>query len=715
MSRHQYFHNDTPFGPTGFIPAYSLPYQMNQQPQASASALHHLAPELFQSSPASHTGTSQSQSSSDGPASQGNWGSSWANEQDWATASRSLMAQPGPSEIAPQHLRLVASESNSRGNSRGYADTDLASGNVNESVPQFHLSMPLGGPNLGGLPCGESSTAQYGNRPPNATSSISQLASTLSPLQSEAIKEPPTSTVEVGNKYQQLLASKLLDAPVSLPSQMTAPATFGQFSPPGTFCTGLAIMRAILTDSVPGLSDSNRYEHLVDMKMKSSTMEAARSDSRDMSREMAQFRKSLLEDGCGMMDSGSVPTMARTNTISEKSQHPSYSGGVLPLASSRSETSMLQPLPDVAPRLLDYGNAQPWSFQPIASLDLETHLADYLPQPLHDSQTHATAEILQSYHKAFGFPGGHVESTGPSLAGSRTGEWPMIATSASQTQTVDQSSSSSRSDSFPFSTPKFSVPRSQTKPLHTPEAILPTARPDALASTPGSPNPPLLVIRVHEKKILPPSASDLQDANVTPVIRIIPSRMGPARPSSARKLVQPAYESNMFTEAQVVKKRGRPRKDEVSLQPSFDALAKRKGEEEDGESEEEDSESGDEKGCGKDGKKRKRTRRQTSIACNFCRSKKLKCNGVRPICSVCARRNEGDCVFETALRRRGLAKSRKPSRLRITPLSIDTPLPDFVSGTELSSGVSSARYDFPTPTPAVKGLREGEQDFRRAK
>ncbi|TYJ53177.1 hypothetical protein B9479_006205 [Cryptococcus floricola] len=698
MSGHQHFHNDTPFGPTGFIPAYSLPYQMNQQHQASASALHHLAPELFQSSPASHTSTSQSQSSSDGPASQGNWASSWANGQDWATASRSLMTQQGPSEIAPQHLRLA--EKAYDNNPRGYAGTFLASGDVNESVAQFHLSMPLGGPSFGDLPCGESSTVQYEHRPPNATSSTSQLASTSSPLQSawlgastmqsEASKEPPTSTVEFGNKYQQLLASKLLDAPISLPLQMTAPATSGQFSP-------------------PGLSDSNRYEQLVDLKMKSSTMEAARSDIRDMSREMAQFRKSLLEDGCGMMDSGSVPTMARTNTISEQSQQRSYSGGVLPLASSRSETSMPQPLPDVASRLLDYVNAPPWSFQPIASLDSETHLADYLAQPLHDSQ----------YHEAFGFPGGHAESTGLSLAGSSIGEWPMTATSASQTQTVDQSSSSSsRSDSFPFSTPKFSAPRSQKKPLHTPKAILPTARPDALASTstPGSPDPPLLIIRVHEKKIHPPSASDLQEANVTPVIRIIPSNTGPAKSSSsARKLVQAARESNMFTEAQVVKKRGRPRKDEVSLQPSFDALAKRKAEEEHGGSEDEDSESGDEEGCGKDGNKRKRTRRKTSIACNFCRSKKLKCNGVRPICSVCARRNEGDCVYETALRRRGLAKSRKPSRLCIPPLSIGTPLPDFVSGTELSSGVSSARYDFPTPTPAVQGLREGEQGFRGAK
>ncbi|ODN82756.1 hypothetical protein L202_01035 [Cryptococcus amylolentus CBS 6039] len=707
MSSHQHFHNDTPFGPTDFIPAYLLPYQINQQPQASASAFHYLAPELFQSSPASHIGTSQSQSSSDGPAPQGNWASPWANEQDWATASRSLMAQPGPSEIAPQHLRLAgeAYDNNPRGNSRDYAGTDLASGNLNEFVPQYYLSMPLGGPSFGDF------TAQYGNCPPNATSSTSQLlASTLSPLQSaslgastmqsEASKEPPASTVEFGNKYQQLLASKLLDAPVSLPSQMTAPATFGQFSPPGH-------------------SDSNRYEQLIDLKMKASTMEAARSDSRDTSREMAQFRKSLLEDGCGMMDSGSVPTMARTNTTSEKSQQRIYGGGALPLASSRSEISMLQPLPDVASRLLDYANAQPWSFQPIASLDSETHLADYLPQPLHNSQTRATAEVLQSYHKAFGFPGGHAESTGPSLVGSTIGEWPMTATSASQTQTVDQTSSSSRSDSFPFSTPKFFAPQSQNKPLHTPKAILPTTRADAPAPTPGSPNPPLLIIRVHETKSLPPSASDLQEANVTPVIRIIPSRMGPAKPSSPRKLGQPAYKSNMFTEAQVVKKRGRPRKDEVSLQASFDILAKRKGEEEDGESEGEDLESGDEDGYedgyGKDGEKRKRTRKKTSIACNFCRSKKLKCNGVRPICSVCARRNEGDCVFETALRRRGLAKSRKPARFRIPPLSIDTPLPDFVSGTDLSSGVSSARYDFSTPTPAVKGLREGEQGFGGAK
>ncbi|OCF33190.1 hypothetical protein I316_05235 [Kwoniella heveanensis BCC8398] len=53
---------------------------------------------------------------------------------------------------------------------------------------------------------------------------------------------------------------------------------------------------------------------------------------------------------------------------------------------------------------------------------------------------------------------------------------------------------------------------------------------------------------------------------------------------------------------------------------------------------------------------------KTVIACNNCRSKKLKCNGERPKCYHCTRRGEDACTYEAILRRRGPGKHNKEKK-----------------------------------------------------
>ncbi|KZT09112.1 uncharacterized protein LAESUDRAFT_722813 [Laetiporus sulphureus 93-53] len=50
--------------------------------------------------------------------------------------------------------------------------------------------------------------------------------------------------------------------------------------------------------------------------------------------------------------------------------------------------------------------------------------------------------------------------------------------------------------------------------------------------------------------------------------------------------------------------------------------------------------------------------KKITVACNFCRSRKLKCDGGRPACSQCFKRSH-PCDYTTSNKRRGNAKSRK--------------------------------------------------------
>ncbi|RXK37292.1 hypothetical protein M231_05434 [Tremella mesenterica] len=51
------------------------------------------------------------------------------------------------------------------------------------------------------------------------------------------------------------------------------------------------------------------------------------------------------------------------------------------------------------------------------------------------------------------------------------------------------------------------------------------------------------------------------------------------------------------------------------------------------------------------------------IACHMCRARKLKCDGARPKCHHCSRRNEDVCEYDAILRRRGPGKKNKNSHL----------------------------------------------------
>ncbi|KAF4577212.1 hypothetical protein EYR40_009427 [Pleurotus pulmonarius] len=55
---------------------------------------------------------------------------------------------------------------------------------------------------------------------------------------------------------------------------------------------------------------------------------------------------------------------------------------------------------------------------------------------------------------------------------------------------------------------------------------------------------------------------------------------------------------------------------------------------------------------------RQRTKKIT-VACNFCRSRKLKCDGGRPACGQCVKRNN-PCDYQPQNKRRGNAKTSKP-------------------------------------------------------
>jgi hypothetical protein len=43
---------------------------------------------------------------------------------------------------------------------------------------------------------------------------------------------------------------------------------------------------------------------------------------------------------------------------------------------------------------------------------------------------------------------------------------------------------------------------------------------------------------------------------------------------------------------------------------------------------------------------RNRKRRRIAIACNECRDRKRKCDGVKPVCGSCAKRPSQECVWE---------------------------------------------------------------------
>ncbi|KAF8627401.1 hypothetical protein AX17_006216 [Amanita inopinata Kibby_2008] len=64
-----------------------------------------------------------------------------------------------------------------------------------------------------------------------------------------------------------------------------------------------------------------------------------------------------------------------------------------------------------------------------------------------------------------------------------------------------------------------------------------------------------------------------------------------------------------------------------------------------------------------DGGRRVGSARKTAVACNFCRGRKLRCNGARPTCHNCTVRKL-ECEYVATQRRRGPGKANKGSRTK---------------------------------------------------
>ncbi|KAJ7069726.1 hypothetical protein C8F01DRAFT_1363853 [Mycena amicta] len=102
------------------------------------------------------------------------------------------------------------------------------------------------------------------------------------------------------------------------------------------------------------------------------------------------------------------------------------------------------------------------------------------------------------------------------------------------------------------------------------------------------------------------------------------------------------------------------------------------------------------------------------VACDFCRGRKLRCDGAKPICSNCNQRNTA-CFYRDTPKRRGPGKAAKGTRSkkRATKGSKNAPkgessaarqdAPSLRSRASTDSGVfsqgTSGRYGSPPPTP----------------
>ncbi|KAF9077738.1 hypothetical protein BDP27DRAFT_487479 [Rhodocollybia butyracea] len=93
--------------------------------------------------------------------------------------------------------------------------------------------------------------------------------------------------------------------------------------------------------------------------------------------------------------------------------------------------------------------------------------------------------------------------------------------------------------------------------------------------------------------------------------------------------------------------------------------------------------------------------KKTLIACDFCRGRKLRCDGKRPSCSNCKSRDDQLCVYQSHPRRRGPGKAPKGSRKKKSEV-----------GTSASNDGSSQRYstsgdDFDLPSVPQQQQTQG--------
>ncbi|KAF8631047.1 hypothetical protein AX15_002655 [Amanita polypyramis BW_CC] len=89
--------------------------------------------------------------------------------------------------------------------------------------------------------------------------------------------------------------------------------------------------------------------------------------------------------------------------------------------------------------------------------------------------------------------------------------------------------------------------------------------------------------------------------------------------------------------------------------------------------------------------------KKTAVACNFCRGRKLRCNGARPLCQNCSARKL-ECEYVPVQRRRGPGKAKKVK-------NVQSQVPDgsIGSGTSQREQTSeSIAYDLDTLAPELR-------------
>ncbi|KAM6494327.1 hypothetical protein JOM56_010688 [Amanita muscaria] len=115
--------------------------------------------------------------------------------------------------------------------------------------------------------------------------------------------------------------------------------------------------------------------------------------------------------------------------------------------------------------------------------------------------------------------------------------------------------------------------------------------------------------------------------------------------------------------------------------------------------------------------------KKTAVACNFCRGRKLKCDGERPTCGVCCKRGL-DCEYVEKPKRRGPGKASKSSKRGeqggpVSPspsTSIMEPERENMAESAsprqaYTSVISLENFTFRQPTsPTRGGTRPGSQD-----
>ncbi|KAF8964399.1 hypothetical protein BDZ97DRAFT_905169 [Flammula alnicola] len=116
-----------------------------------------------------------------------------------------------------------------------------------------------------------------------------------------------------------------------------------------------------------------------------------------------------------------------------------------------------------------------------------------------------------------------------------------------------------------------------------------------------------------------------------------------------------------------------------------------------------------------DNSRKQRKPRKTAVACNFCRGRKLRCNGARPTCSHCTARKL-KCEYVSTPRRRGPGKAprgsrpRKASASRVVPeYELDALAPELRPYTSVMSLSSLDTFSFqPTSAPRYPSAPDPE-------